>query len=62
MISSLPKDPAILVSFLNTLLRDRYGSLSELCEEEDLSETDLVSRLRDLKYRYDSDTNSIRPE
>ena len=27
----IPKDPAILLSYVNTQLRDYYSSLSELC-------------------------------
>ena len=27
----LPKDPAILLSFVNTKLRDEFSSLAELC-------------------------------
>ena len=29
--SSLPKDPMVLLSFINTKLRDDYPSLDELC-------------------------------
>ena len=31
---SLPKDPYILLSYVNMKLRDRYLSLTEFCEEE----------------------------
>ena len=31
----LPKDPAILVSYLNTQLRDFYPSLEEFCKAQD---------------------------
>ena len=30
----IPKDPVILLSFINTKLRDEYASLSELCAEQ----------------------------
>ena len=33
---SLPHDPVMLLSVVNTLLRDRYDSLDALCEEEAL--------------------------
>ena len=29
----LPQDPFILLSFVNTQLRDRFDSLEALCEE-----------------------------
>lgn len=56
----LPQDPAMLVSYLNLKLRDYYDSLSALCEDEDISEDELLARLTESGYRYDRETNSIR--
>ncbi|MBP5410732.1 MAG: DUF4250 domain-containing protein [Lachnospiraceae bacterium] len=56
----LPQDPAMLVSYLNLKLRDYYDSLSALCEDEDISEDELLARLAESGYRYDRETNSIR--
>ena len=56
----LPQDPAMLVSYLNLKLRDYYDSLSALCEEEDISEDELLTRLAESGYHYDRETNSIR--
>ena len=39
----LPADDYILISVLNTKLRDLYPSLEELCEEEGLVCDDVVS-------------------
>ena len=36
MSSPIPNDPAMLLSFLNTRLRDEYPSLEELCAALDL--------------------------
>ena len=30
---ALPKDPYILLSYLNTQLRDKYASLADLCDD-----------------------------
>ena len=49
----LPKDPVILLSFVNTKLRDEYVSLSELCTAMDVKESDLMERLSDIGYEYD---------
>ena len=49
----LPSDPDILFSYCNTMLRDRYASLEELCEEEDVSREALEERLLAAGYRYD---------
>ncbi|MBO5104112.1 MAG: DUF4250 domain-containing protein, partial [Ruminococcus sp.] len=29
---NIPSDPAILLSYINTMLRDEYNSLDELCK------------------------------
>jgi len=56
----LPKDPMILVSYLNTLLRDRYGSLAALCEDLDEDETALREKLAAAGFAYDSGRNQFR--
>ena len=56
----LPQDPAMLVSYLNLKLRDYFPSLSALCEDEDISEEELLARLAEAGYRYDSETNRVR--
>lgn len=60
MLSDLPRDPDMFVSYLNTLLRDYYSSLDELCEEKDIPAEELSRHLRDIGCRYDSATNSVR--
>ena len=49
----LPKDPVILLSFVNTKLRDEYGSLSDLCAALDADEAAIRDTLAGLDYRYD---------
>lgn len=48
----LPEDDFVLLSLINTKLRDEYSSLEELCEEEDVSSQEICSRLEGLGYRY----------
>ena len=36
-MSTIPKDPNMLYSFINLKLRDEYGSLDELCSSLDIS-------------------------
>ena len=55
----IPKDPAILLSFVNTKLRDEYPSLSELCAALDAEEAEIRSTLAALGYRYDPDRNQF---
>ena len=53
----LPKDPYILLSFVNTRLRDEYPSLSELCAALDVDEGEVTAALAALDCRYDPDQN-----
>ena len=55
----IPKDPAILLSFVNTRLRDEYPSLSELCAALDADETEIRNILAALDYRYDPGRNQF---
>lgn len=57
----LPKDPYILLSYVNTKLRDEYPSLSALCDGLDVSEGSLAEKLAGAGYAYDSDTNQFKP-
>lgn len=40
-MDQLPNDPAILLSYINTLLRDKYASLDDLCASLDIDEDEL---------------------
>ena len=53
----LPQDPFILLSYLNTKLRDEYPSLAELCAALDADETVLRDTLAALRYEYDAGRN-----
>ncbi len=52
---SLPKDPFMLLSYVNTELRDNYASLKELCSSLGVNEEDIVSTL--ANDTYDEDLN-----
>ena len=56
----LPKDPMILLSYLNTHLRDDYPSLDALCEDLDVSRTDLEDKLKAVGFVYDERQNRFR--
>lgn len=53
----IPKDPAVLLSFVNTKLRDEYPSLAELCAALDADEEALRDTLAALHYEYDAGRN-----
>lgn len=55
----IPKDPVMLLSFVNLKLRDYYNSLEMLCEELELDEKELVAKLEGIDYRYDREKNQF---
>ena len=58
-MSAIPNDPVILLSFLNTKLRDHYDSLSALCDDLEQDETMLTQKIAAIGYTYDSDRNQF---
>ena len=58
-IVMVPKDPMILLSYVNLKLRDFYGSLDALCEDMDLNKAEIVDKLAGIDYRYDSERNQF---
>ncbi len=57
----LPQDPYILLSYVNTKLRDEYPSLSALCGGLDVSEGSLAEKLAGAGYAYDPAANQFKP-
>lgn len=55
-----PKDPNILLSFINLKLRDYYDSLDMLCDDLDYSKEDIISILSKIDYYYDEDNNQFK--
>ena len=55
----IPKDPVILLSFVNTKLRDEYDSLDDLCAALDADTADITGPLAALDYHYDSAHNQF---
>ncbi|MGN0974705.1 MAG: DUF4250 domain-containing protein [Gemmiger sp.] len=55
----LPKDPVILLSYVNTKLRDRDADLAAFCETEAVSCQELCATLAGIGYEYDSGRNQF---
>ena len=55
----LPRDPIILLSYVNTKLRDRDASLAIFCEEEEADEASLRAVLAEVGYEYDPKRNQF---
>ncbi|WP_288776652.1 DUF4250 domain-containing protein [uncultured Eubacterium sp.] len=56
----LPKDPVMLLSVVNTELRDRYPSLEELAKAYGVTEQEITDQLALIKYEYQPETNQFR--
>lgn len=55
----VPKDPVMLLSFVNLKLRDFYGSLDALCEDLAIDAQELTDRLAAIDYHYDAERNQF---
>ena len=56
----LPQDPIMLLSAINTYLRDEYGSLNELCRALDLGQEELTEKFKKIGYHYDEKLNQFK--
>ena len=59
-IMNMPNDPAILLSFVNTMLRDKYDSLDELCDDYHADKTVLMDKLKSIGYEYSQKYNRFK--
>ena len=53
----IPKDPYILLSVVNTKLRDYYSSLDALCEDMGEIRSEIEQTLAKIDYKYDEKKN-----
>ena len=56
---TLPKDPVMLLSLINTKLRDFNSSLDDFCKENDLNENEIKEKLEMIDYHYDELKNKF---
>ena len=56
---TLPKDPVILLSLINTKLRDYNSSLDDLCKEYDLDKEYITEKLSMIDYHYNEERNQF---
>ena len=59
MLNGLPSDPMILLSVVNTKLRDFYPSLQALCDDMEIREAELKEKLAQIDYEYDGLKNQF---
>ncbi len=55
----IPKEPVMLLSFINLKLRDFYDDLDALCDDLDIDRQEIENKLAVIDYRYDSEKNQF---
>ena len=53
----IPKDPMMLLCYVNTQLRDFYPDLDALAEGLELDKEELVKKLESIDYVYNAERN-----
>lgn len=59
-MQNIPKDPFILLSFLNLKLRDEFLNLDELILSYNLDKTELIQKMDQINYIYDHKENQFK--
>ncbi len=55
----IPKDPVMLLCYVNTQLRDFYASFSSMCEDKGLNPEEIKTKLAGIDYEYDRARNQF---
>ena len=56
---NIPKDPVMLVSFLNLKLRDNYASFDALCDDLDIDKEETAKIVATIDYHYIPEQNQF---
>ena len=56
-MTELPNDVMMLLSFVNMKLRDRYGSLDEMCTDMQIDRKWLENKLAPVGFEYNKAQN-----
>ena len=56
---TLPKDPVMLLSLINTKLRDYNSSLDDFCKEYNLDKEYIIDKLSMIDYHYNEERNQF---
>lgn len=59
-MNELPQDPIMLMSVINTKLRDQYPTLDALCSGLGINADELCSRLAEAGFEYKPQINQFR--
>ena len=56
---AIPNDPVILLSYMNTQLRDNYDSLDEFGKSNSIDVTEIKNKLSAIGYEYSKELNKF---
>ena len=59
MCQNIPNDPVMLLSFVNTQLRDYFTTLDLFCENFNVDRSELEEKLKSIDYEYNAATNQF---
>ncbi|EJO5347592.1 DUF4250 domain-containing protein [Clostridium botulinum] len=52
-------NPYILLSLVNTKLRDEFESLKDFCQTYDLRQDEIENKMKNIEYKYDDEINQF---
>ena len=59
MEGEMPKDPMMLMSFINMKLRDFYPTLDALCDDMDVDRQELENKMAEAGLEYNAAANKF---
>ena len=57
--ANLPKDPVMMLSVVNTKIRDYYHSLDAFCDDFHVAKDEIEEKLASIDYEYDETLNKF---
>lgn len=58
-MQNLPNDPIMLLSVINTKLRDYYPNIDALCDDMGIDKQEIIDKLASVGYNYDEELNKF---
>ena len=59
-MNEMPKDPVMLLSWLNMKLRDQYEDLADLCYDNHIPMKEVVDKMEAIGYHYTYKSNQFK--
>lgn len=56
----IPQDPVMLLSYINTQLRDNYRDLDDFCDRLDVSKAEIQEKLGKIGYSYKEELHQFK--